>query len=139
VTQAVRGPLRRSISDWISQNDDKNYDILRPEGIRLLPVGITHPFRSEAFNAFGVTISECYDVQLDEDALPSITSNTQLPRNHRFPESSELGFRRELIKVRYSSCRKLHSTNLHSSMPFTTAQSPRTLQPFSCHQSFGVI
>lgn len=41
-----------------------------------------------------------YDIQLDENPYPVVTSNTQLPPNHIFPESSEFWFRRELIKAR---------------------------------------
>jgi len=100
VTQAVRGRLQRSISDWISQNNEKNYNLLRPEATRRLPITITHPATAELYHAFVATLYDCYDIQLDENALPRITSNTQLPKGHMFPKTSEYEFRKELIKVR---------------------------------------
>jgi hypothetical protein len=90
----------QAIIDFLNNNDKKNYNIIRSEGTRRLPITITHPNTSELYHAFVATLYDCYDIQLDENALPRITSNTQLPGGHMFPKSSEPEFCAELIKVR---------------------------------------
>jgi hypothetical protein len=85
--------------DFLNDNDERNYNFIRPEGIRRFPDSITDPFASELYHAFVATLYDCYDVQLNQNALPRTASNTQLPKGHMFPKSSEYEFRRELIKV----------------------------------------
>jgi hypothetical protein len=93
----------QAIINLLGNNDKKNYNIVRPEGTRRFPVTIASPGISESYYGYGATLDRAYDMQLDQYALPCITSNNQLPKSNNSPKSSEFWFCRELIKVKRRS------------------------------------
>jgi hypothetical protein len=97
------------------------------------------PGISESYYSHEATLDRVYDIQLDQYALPCITSNTQLPKSHIRPKSSEFWFRRELIKVRKAFYRNISMTKLRSSTRFITAPLPREWQRPFYHQSYKGI
>ncbi|KAK0108188.1 hypothetical protein ONS95_003010 [Cadophora gregata] len=101
VTRPQRVRLQQAVRLYVAKdgNEALNYDKIRPEESRKLPTALVTPETPEKYVAFGSTLFTKYDIQLDEEAYPRVTSNTQLPAGHAFPEVSEFSFRRELIKL----------------------------------------
>jgi hypothetical protein len=74
----------------VASDKKYDYDKIRPVETRRL---------ADTYVPYGPAILKAYDIQLDKNGFPKVTSNYQLPDGHMFPESSECWFRKELIKV----------------------------------------
>jgi hypothetical protein len=91
--------LRAQCQIIVAGDDSLNYDEIRPPNTRNLATTLGAPSTANSYAPYGPSIFKAYDIQLDANEVPKITSNDQLPKGHMFPESSECWFRQELIKV----------------------------------------
>jgi hypothetical protein len=63
-----------------------DYNKLHPEAERKMATTFVLLSHEEEYHAFGDSLFKTYDIQPDANAYPVVTSNTQLPPNHMFPE-----------------------------------------------------
>jgi hypothetical protein len=91
--------LRAQANLLVAFDESLDYDKIRPPNTRNLATTLGAPSTAKSYATYGPSILQAYDIQLDANAFPKITSNYQLPEGHMFPESSECWFRKELIKV----------------------------------------
>jgi hypothetical protein len=83
----------------VASDEKYDYDKIRPAKTRHLATTLINPSTAETYVPYGPAMFQAYDIQLDKNGPPKVTSNYQLPEGHLFPASSEYCFGKELIKV----------------------------------------